>query len=408
MGKGISLCLVICCFLMTVACRGQEDLGGDPIRDDMNLDSADMGDSGVSKSEDQEPESQVSESQESEGQDSENKDLIGGVEENLSESEVGDSEEDWQWPYDAPENHRLNGETVQELHHKLYDMDVLGAVVVKEGVIVDEYFADGFNKDSVFPMSSASKSVTSTLFGIAIDKGYIEDTDILLSQYFPEIEEKEGWKDISLWHLLTHTAGIDASDEIYWYEWRKSDDWIKDILRRPLIYKPGSHFVYSTGNTHLLTAIMEAATQEEALVFGNTYLFGPLNMNSVELEKGPQGHSDGGNGFAMNLYDMAKIGQLYINGGIWEGQRIVSQEWIDQASSLQFKRMTGSADYGYQWWVRTFGINQYHAFFAQGHGGQFIFVVPDVDLVVVFASDHSGVSSRYWSYMSDMVNACMN
>ena len=83
----------------------------------------------------------------------------------------------------------------------------------------------------------------------------------------------------------------------------------------------------------------------------------------------------------MNVYDMAKLGELYLNNGNWNGEQIISEQWINDSTTLQFDRSSGSADYGYQWWVRTFGENAYPAYFAQGHYGQYIFVVQDLNLV---------------------------
>lgn len=108
----------------------------------------------------------------------------------------------------------------------------------------------------------------------------------------------------------------------------------------------------------------------------------------------------------MNAYDMDKIGELYLNNGVWNGKQIISEQWIRDSTSVQITRSSGSANYGYQWWVRTFGEQNYPAYFAQGHWGQYIFVVPDLKLVVVFASHYEGSSSIYWRLMNNIVNAC--
>ena len=115
---------------------------------------------------------------------------------------------------------------------------------------------------------------------------------------------------------------------------------------------------------------------------------------------------DGGNGIWMTTSDMAKFGQLFLNEGQWEGQQVVPASWVEESTSLQYQRNTGSADYGYQWWVRTFGAQDYDAFFAQGHAGQYIFVVPQLQLVVAFTSDYTGATSIYWQLVNDIVAAC--
>lgn len=205
--------------------------------------------------------------------------------------------------------------------------------------------------------------------------------------------------------LLTHTTGIDASDTANWNEWLASSNWVDYVLNRQAVSRPGIVFNYFTGNTHLLSAIIQQATGKSAYEFGKEYLFEPLDIDSVECTTDPQGISDGGNGFAMNVYDMAKFGQLYLNNGVWNGEQIVSEQWVKDSTSVQFTRSSGTANYGYQWWVRTFGDNNYDAYFAQGHYGQYIFVVPDLKLVVVLTSYYEGNTSIYWQLMNSIVNA---
>lgn len=312
----------------------------------------------------------------------------------------------WQWEYDNPENHNLDSEALDRLYADIAQKDILGSVIIKDGYIVDEYYKDGYDETSIFEVHSSSKSITSTLFGIAVDQGYFDDLDKPISDYFPSVLESDNpyWQDVKIWNLLTHTSGIDSSDSAYWYEWRASNNWIEYVLNRPITFEPGTGFNYSTGNTHLLSAILEDQIEESLYDFGKEYLFDPLDMDSVQLGVDAQGIADGGNGFLMNVYDMAKFGQLYVNDGLWEGERIVSSEWIAEATSSQFQRPSGSADYGYQWWVRTFGAQGYNGYFAQGYAGQFIFVIPDIELIVVFTSNYTGNSGIYWKFVNDVVS----
>ncbi len=317
-------------------------------------------------------------------------------------------DEAWVWQHDSLENHNINASAIQNVHNTIDSYPINAEVIVKDGVIVDEYYKDGYDQNSVFTLQSTSKSVTSALIGIAIDKGYIESVNVPISTYFPQILDSgsEYKSQITIWNLLIHTTGLDVSDTANWDEWLASDNWVDYVLERPATSRPGTVFSYFTGNTHLLSAILQQATGMTALDFGKQYLFGPLDMDSVECTTDPQGISDGGNGFAMNIYDMAKLGELYLNKGVWNGEQIISSQWIEDSTTLQFDRSSGSADYGYQWWVRTFGDNAYPAFFAQGHYGQYIFVVPDLDLVVAITSHYEGSTSIYWQIMNNIVNAC--
>ena len=216
----------------------------------------------------------------------------------------------------------------------------------------------------------------------------------------------EYWKQITIEHLLEQTSGINITDDANWYEWRASNNWIQYIFEHDVTARPGTVFRYATTNAHLLSSILQKATGMTAYEFGKQYLFEPLQIDTVECDTDAQGISDGGNGFRMNIYDMLKIGQLYLNKGVWEGEQIVSTKWVEDSTSLQFERSTGSADYVYSWWVRTFGEERHSAYFAQGHAGQYIFVVLDLELIIVFTSNYTGSSSIYWQFVNDIVDAC--
>lgn len=324
---------------------------------------------------------------------------------NMSEEQV---EQAWEWQHDTLENHNINASAINSVHNTIDSYPINAEVIVKDGVIVDEYYKDGYDQNSVFTLQSTSKSVTSALIGIAIDKGYIPSVNEPISTYFPQILDSgsEYKSQITVWNLLTHTTGLNASDTANWNEWLASDNWVDYVLERPATSRPGTVFSYFTGNTHLLSAILQQATGKTAYEFGKEYLFDPLDMDSVQCSTDPQGISDGGNGFAMNVYDMAKLGELYLNNGNWNGEQIISEQWVKDSTTLQFDRSSGSADYGYQWWVRTFGENNHPAYFAQGHYGQYIFVVPDLNLVVAITSHYEGSTSVYWQIMNNIVNAC--
>lgn len=273
-------------------------------------------------------------------------------------SAVTQAAPEWEWQKDAPDNQGLDSSVLDDIHSTFDSFNLLSSVIVKNGYIVDEYFKDGYDESSVFVLNSASKSVTSALIGIAIDKGYIESVDAHLSEYFPQVLQNG-----------------DAR-------------WAQITIR------------------HLLAAILEQATGMSEYEFGRQYLFGPVGMDSVRIDTDAQGVSDGGNGIHMTPYDMARFGLLFMNNGAWQGEQILSRQWVADSTSVQYDRNTGSADYGYQWWVRTFGDNDYPAFFAQGHAGQYIFVVPQLELVIVFTSHYTGRTSIYWQLVNQIVNAC--
>lgn len=310
------------------------------------------------------------------------------------------------WQYDLPENQGADGDALAALHSTYDSFPMHSAVVVKNGVVIDAYYEDGYDENSVFEVHSVSKSLTSALIGIAIDEGYIDGVDEPLSDYFPEILEFEDsrWADITLWHLLTHTSGMVSTDHYDWNGWRSSDNWVEYIFSYPLNSTPGAVFDYSTGNTHLLSAVLEKATGEKFGDYAAEKLLEPLGMASAAVGVDPQGIGDGGNGFVMTTLDMARFGLLFANGGAWQGEQVVPAAWVEESTGARFVRDGHTCDYGYQWWVRTF--NKHPAYFAQGWAGQFIFVVPELSLVIAITSDYTGSSNVYWQIARDIVLAC--
>lgn len=215
----------------------------------------------------------------------------------------------WEWQKDTPENQGHNSNALPAIHSTFDTFPLLASVIIKDGYIVDEYYKDGYDEASSFILNSASKSITSALIGIAIDKGYIESVDVPISEYFPQVLNfnNESWQQITIRHLLTHTSGISTTDDALWDEWRNSDNWVDYILNLPIVSLPGTTFSYSTGNTHLLSAILQKATGMTAYEFGKEYLFDPIGMDSIKIEADPQGISDGGNGIWMTPLRYGKI-----------------------------------------------------------------------------------------------------
>lgn len=306
---------------------------------------------------------------------------------------------------DTPESHGMDSAVLEQLHAALPGSGIHAVVTVKDGVIIDEYYAEGYDAGHVFEFYSVSKSVTSALIGIAIEEGVIGGVDDPVAAYLPELLEQEERKHaLTLRQLLTHTSGLE------WYEWgggysnwaefRSAGNWVDYILGRQLIYQPGSVFQYSTGNTHLLSAVLQSATGIAQEEYCRTRLFEPLGIGEeAHWRTDPQGIADGGNGLFMTARDAARLGQLYLDGGAWQGRQLVPAAWVEQSTTAWNNGAgDGTGAYGYQWWIRPFTSGEfgthatpypavsYEAYYAFGHAGQYILVVPKLRLVAVFAS----------------------
>ena len=323
----------------------------------------------------------------------------------------GDSKE-FSWEIGEPQRHGMNPQVLSRMHEALEESQVYAMVTVKDGVIVDEYYREGYDENSVFPLHSCSKSFTSALVGIALEKGELGSVDDELSKYLPEVLDDPDTEKgrITLRHLLTHTSGLE------WYEWgggysnwnefRSAGNWVDYILGRRLVSSPGTAFNYSTGNTHLLAAALQRATGMTEFEYAEENLFEPLGIESAGWGADAQGVTDGGNGITMTARDAARFGQLYLQGGTWQGEQIIPEDWVEQSTSAQNHGAgEGTGSYGFQWWTRSFSTAGYDTYYAFGAHGQFIFVVPQLDLVTVITSNSVENSYAPRPFFTDYVLA---
>ncbi|MFC2029357.1 serine hydrolase domain-containing protein [Chloroflexota bacterium] len=268
------------------------------------------------------------------------------------------------------------------------DLEIDAVLVVRNGHLVLDAYTYPAQPDSRNIIYSCTKSVVSALVGIAIDQGYIENVDQPLLSFFPgrEIAHQDARKEaMTLEDLLTMSAGLKCEDS-YLYGWRGlrqmevSDDWVQYMLDLPMVAEPGARFEYCNGASFLLSAIIQETTGMNALAFAEEHLFGPLGIDDLSWSSNPQGITIGWSDLHLRPRDMAKFGYLYLNGGRWEGEQVVPTAWVE-ASTSEHISATLEDGYGYHWWIDDDGY-----YMALGYAGQFIFVVPDRELVVVFAS----------------------
>lgn len=269
--------------------------------------------------------------------------------------------------------------------------DAFSLLVVKNGYLVfEKYFRQG-SPDRIAVIHSVTKSVTSALIGIALDRGYLKSVDQSVYDFLPEYATADlDWrkKEIRLKHLLTMSAGVKWND---WgpemWDWVTSLDWGEFALQRPQEDYPGNVFNYNSSLSHLLSIILEKSTKVSTLEFADQHLFKPLGIRQRHWDNDPQGYYMGGFGLSLVARDLAKIGFLYVNNGYWDNQAIVSEQWVQASTRYRWyaHRIYGPTGYGYQWWVKD--LDGCHSYRAWGRRGQFIVVVPKLDLVVVVTSE---------------------
>jgi CubicO group peptidase (beta-lactamase class C family) len=258
-------------------------------------------------------------------------------------------------------------------------------------------------------IASVTKSFVSTLVGIALAEGHLKRLDQTLGELLPaqRAEMAPGVSAITLQRLLTMTAGLPA-DQGGRPMLPDERNWVRGILTHGSDLPPPAEFAYSSVSSHLLAAILEQNTHEALMVYARKRLFDPLGIDTRAAAQpplipwgpaydaahfawpvDPQGINIGFGWLKMTPADMAKLGRLYLAGGVWNGHRILSADWVHRATSAQVPtqgeaRRLGE-NYGYQWWVTT--VRDHPAFAAIGFGGQLVEVVPDLRLVVAVSSD---------------------
>ncbi|UCZ55150.1 beta-lactamase family protein [Bacillus shivajii] len=274
----------------------------------------------------------------------------------------------------------------QQFETRLKESPVKTCIVEHENERLYEYSQSDSMRKQVQRVNSITKSVLSILYGIALKRGDINSLQTSIVSYFPEVSKIDPKKEkITLHDLLTMRSGIDWPGN---EGMRSSNNWIEYILHRPMRQSPGEVMKYACGNSHLLSAILQKQTGMKTSIYAEEHLFSPLNITEYEWDEDPQGVITGGFGLYLKTEDLLKIGQLYLNKGTWNGLEIVSKDWVDESTKPYTDTNVGNQQYCYHWWYSPSGSNDQPAFYyAAGNGGQYIFIVPEKQLVTVFTSD---------------------
>jgi CubicO group peptidase (beta-lactamase class C family) len=299
------------------------------------------------------------------------------------------------WQTSTPEEQGIDSaqlvkmlDLIQAAHHPIHSM-----LIIRNGRLVMEAYPYPYDTDTLHVIMSCTKSVTSSLIGIALEQGKIANVSQRVLDFFPDRQVanlNDAKKGMTLENLLTMSGGFDwpggmLESPILSQLWQ-SPNWVQFVLDRPLSDSPGSRFVYNSGGSHLLSAILQKSVGMTAEAFAKTNLFAPLGIDKWHWETDPQGASVGGWGLWLRPRDMAKFGYLYLNGGKWEDRQVVPASWV--AASWQKQIAAGGSwlaeNYGYQWWIDARGY-----YMALGYAGQYILIMPDRNLIMVTTSGFS-------------------
>lgn len=265
-------------------------------------------------------------------------------------------------------------------------------LVWHRGELVVERYYRGMSAGRTTNLKSASKTLLNPLVGIAIRDGLIEDVDVPLRRLLPDLYARldasaadDPRKDeITVRDLLDMGSGLETTSFRNYGEWVASSNWGWDQLRRPMECRPGDCYQYSTGVTHLLGIALAEAADRDLRSYAQQVLFGPLDIPLPAWDRSPEGYYLGGNNMALRPRDLLKVGVLYLDDGRWEGEQIVPEAWIAESWRPVFRSPWNGMGYGHLWWASAWGGEEVHS--AWGYGGQFLVVVPRLDLAIVATS----------------------
>ncbi|MDA0239766.1 MAG: serine hydrolase, partial [Proteobacteria bacterium] len=254
-------------------------------------------------------------------------------------------------------------------------------IISQQGIILAKRAFRGASLDRPVNIKSISKSIISALVGAAIDRGVLSAADqhvaTLLTDSLPENADSR-LATITLNHLLSMRSGLERTSGRNYGRWVMSKDWVRFVLSRPFVDEPGGRMLYSTGNSHLLSAILTRASGRNTLALARDWLGKPLNIHIPGWQTDPKGIYFGGNNMTLSPNALLRFGEMYRAGGIANGRRILSENWIRQSWQPRTRSPFSGDAYGYGWFITE--VCGQPAYYARGFGGQFLYVVPEFGL----------------------------
>lgn len=292
-----------------------------------------------------------------------------------------------EWLYSTPEAQGMDSAELAGLlaqfsqppHHPHSIM------VIRHGHIVAEVYASPFEADMTHQLWSASKSVMGGLVGILLRDGYLDSLDVPVLSFFPDrtFDNVDARKEaMTLRHLMTMTSGLECDaflpgnpgDAMF-----TSEDWLQYALSLPMLADPGTEFHYCNANTYIVSAILTELTDMPAVDFAAEHLFAPLGITDFFWESSPQGISVGASGLHLNTGDLARLGYLYLNDGVWEGEQIIPADYVAESIGAAVDSGWPATAYGYFWW----NIVPAGTTMMLGRGGIYVVLAPEKDLMLV-------------------------
>lgn len=294
-----------------------------------------------------------------------------------------------EWELSTPADEKMNEELLNNAYQLIYSNErfimARSLIVIRNGKIVAESYPhdpeDAYRTEN---LQSCTKSFTSILTGIALHQKILDSISQTFSSIYPDyfVNHQEK-KDITISDALTMKTGINfINSENTEMMYNTDESSVDYILSIPMIYDPGIVYQYNDGAPHLVSAAIQQAYGKPMSDFANEYLFTPLGITDWKWEKSEDGITFGAVSLFLKPRDAAKFGQLLLQNGRWEGEQIVDSSWIAEATKIRVTMSSPGSSYGYYFWI----FPAYGGYAAVGHGGQFIFIVPPKNLVIIYTA----------------------
>ncbi|MNW48793.1 beta-lactam binding protein AmpH [compost metagenome] len=280
------------------------------------------------------------------------------------------------------------------------ELDLRSCLISQRGQLAFEYYRNQHTATEIAKINSCTKSILSSLICIAMDQGQLPKPDTAITEFFPQlITDKDARKqEITLHHLLTMSAGFNWTEfggQNSFPHMTRSAHWVDFVLEQSLAHLPGTKMEYNSGISQLLSAILVQATGMTTARFAERYLFGPLGIEAYKWEVDPQGIHTGGFGLWLRPSDMLKFGQLFLQQGTWDNQQLISRRLVAQsAEPFITVEAPYRGSYGWHWWTDSYtdssdmlSASTTPYFYARGYGGQYVYVIPSLHIVVVLSDD---------------------
>ncbi|MCR2821818.1 serine hydrolase domain-containing protein [Lederbergia panacisoli] len=276
------------------------------------------------------------------------------------------------------------------LEKEIQKEKINSCLIHHKGETIFQYYKNRKMENKLHKVNSVTKSFVSILVGIAIDEGLIKSVQTPIFPYFPDLED-DIKKQITIEHLLTMTPGFKWEEFGDWggrpFPMINSNNWVQFVLEKELVTAPGEIMSYNSGCSHLLSAIIQKASNMTLEKYAFEKLFKPLEITDYRLHQDSKGIGIGGFGLSLISKDLLKTGILMLQNGVWKNKQIVSKDWIEASTSKKYEGYDWIGSYAYHWWVLEDARLSSSIYFAMGYGGNFIIINPAFEFVIVFTSE---------------------